>query len=67
MFRLQTITRTASPSAIVAAGTSWVVTFTGRQPSAGRVRSVTESSRVRQANPDPVAANDAARLTITLH
>ena len=52
-----------APSAVLAAGKSWVVTFTVKQPLTSRVRQVTETSTVRAANPDRVPKNNTARRT----
>jgi hypothetical protein len=52
-----------APSAVLAAGRTWVVTFTVRQPSRARAAQVTEVSTVRAANPDTVPRNDTARRT----
>jgi hypothetical protein len=43
-----------------------VVTFTVKQPTAPRVRMVTETSRVSADNPDPVGANDGATRSTVL-
>jgi PKD repeat protein len=61
-----TLTCTAGPSSSLAPGKSWVVTFTVKQPSAPRVRTVTETSRVSADNTDPVAANNSATRTTVL-
>jgi hypothetical protein len=52
-----------APSAVLAAGKTWLVSFTVRQPAPTRARQVTETSVVRAANPDGVSRNNTARLT----
>ena len=60
-----TLTCRAGSSAVLAPGSAWVVTFTVTQPSAPRVRMVTETSSVSAVNPDPVGAdNSATRSTV---
>ena len=61
-----TITCTAKPGTVLAAGKSWVVRFTVKQPSAPRVRMVTETSQASAANPDPIAPNNLTRLSTVL-
>jgi PKD repeat protein len=61
-----TLTCTAGSSAVLAPGKSWVVTFTVKQPSAPRVRMVSETSRVSADNADPVAANNSATRSTVL-
>jgi uncharacterized repeat protein (TIGR01451 family) len=56
-----------SGTATLAAGKTWVVTVTVRQPAALRtVRTLVDAAQVRAANPDGVAKNNAARLSTTL-
>jgi hypothetical protein len=42
------------------------VTFTVKQPTAPRVRMVTEASSVSAGNPDPVGANNSATRSTVL-
>ena len=61
-----TIACRAAASAVLAPGKSWVVTFTVTQPTAPKVRMVSETSTVSSANPDPLSPNNSATRSTVL-
>jgi PKD repeat protein len=61
-----TLTCKAKPGTTLARGKSWVLTFTVRQPTAPKVRTVSETSQVSAANPDPITPNNVASLATVL-